>query len=220
MRPERRSVPGLADEIADLRAELDDDRSPRNVMRTAEAFWLLGRPESALELLRPLVREAPALVAPRILAAWCAEDAGHPEEARARLKEAAEIDPANPYAAHRVPAAAVAGPVPSAGPERASDDELQAERERAPDDELQAEPERAPDDELQAEPERALDAAQLREVPPSPLYSATLAEIFAKQGFQEKAIEIYRRLASQDPGRSDLASRIRALEEQAGGTEP
>jgi hypothetical protein len=81
-------------------------------------------------------------------------------------------------------------------------------------------PEPAPDAELEAEPERALDAAQLREVPPSPLYSVTLAEIFAKQGFQEKAIEIYRRLELQDPGRSDLAGRIRALEEQVGGTQP
>jgi tetratricopeptide (TPR) repeat protein len=205
MRPERRSVPGLANEIDDLRAALSADGSPRNVMRAAEALWLLDRPESALELLRPLVRESPALVAPRILLAWCAEDAGHP----------AELDPANPYARHEVPSPEPAA-IPAAIPEERAREASAPEPGIPP---AVAAPEE-PDDEMQAEPERALDAAQLREVPPSPLYSATLAEIFAKQGFQEKAIEIYRRLALQDPGRSDLAGRIRALEEQAGGTQP
>ncbi|HMB71412.1 MAG TPA: tetratricopeptide repeat protein [bacterium] len=241
MRPERRSVPGLADEIADLEASLSADRSPRNVMRTAEALWLLQRPESALKLLRPLVRESPALVSPRVLLVWCLEDAGHLEEARARLDEVAALDPANPYAQSppsvelpevelrevELPAAPEAEtPAPAAAVAVTDDEDRETQAPAEPDEELEPvrheepEPELAPDEELEAEPERALDLAQLREVPPGPLYSVTLAEIFAKQGFQEKAIEIYRRLESQDPGRSDLAGRIRALEEQVGGPQP
>jgi len=227
MRPERRSVPGLADEVADLEASLSADRSPRNVMRTAEALWLLERPESALEILRPLVRESPALVSPRVLLAWCLEDAGHPEEARARLAEVAELDPANPFVQVPPPAPVVDPELSPAVPEPAPvyEEVAPPEAEAPPESEPVPAPEPFQidvdaDEELLAEPERALDAAQLREVPPSPLYSVTLAEIFAKQGFQEKAIEIYRRLELQDPGRSDLAGRIRALEEQVGGSQP
>ena len=224
MRPERRSVPGLAEEIDDLEASLSADRSPRNVMRTAEALWLLERPESAADLLRPLVREAPALVAPRVLLAWCLEDAGHPEEAKARLGEVAELDPANPYAqlpsVAEPPAAALPAEPVASGAWLQEDEPAPVAAPKEDDSPPQRVWDVEPDEEEQAEPERALDAAQLREVPPSPLYSVTLAEIFAKQGFQEKAIEIYRRLAAQDPERTDLAGRIRALEEQVGGSQP
>lgn len=208
MRPERKSVPGLADVIDDLEGSLTADRSPRNVMRIAEALWLLEQPDRALDVLRPLVHESPELIAPRILLSWCADDAGLSEEAERERAQAAALDPANPYARP------TAAPAPSAA--EPPEPGIAAEAEPAP----VAVSLPGPDPELEAEPERALDAADLREVPPGPLYSATLAEIFAKQGFQEKAIEIYRRLALQDPARSDLHSRIRALEEQAGGTQP
>jgi hypothetical protein len=94
-----------------------------------------------------------------------------------------------------------------------------------PEPEIEAAPPSAPDagtpdeePERQAEPERALTEEELRDVPPEPLYSATLAEIFAKQGFEEKAIEIYRELQRAHPERVDVRQRIRALERQRDGT--
>ncbi|NNE42729.1 MAG: hypothetical protein HKN12_00845 [Gemmatimonadetes bacterium] len=156
-------------------------------MRVAEGLWLVGRPGEAIDILRPLTRGDQKLIAPRVLLAWCLEDDGREAEAEVCRRDVAALDPSNPYG--------VTGAVPDAAPD---DDDV-------------------PEDELQAEPERALSEAELRAVPPGPLYSATLAEIFAKQGFQEKAIEIYREIERADPDRPDVQQRIRSLEEQLEG---
>lgn len=202
MRPERRSVPGLAEKLPALEASLQPDASPRNVMRVAEGLWLLGRSDRAVDLLTPLVNGAPSLVAPRVLMSWCYEDAGKAAEARQVRRRIAELDPANPFGETEAEEPPVADPAPGKDSR-----------------EIVLEPDAAvPAGEAEAEPERSLTEAELKEVPPGPLYSATLAEIFAKQGFQEKAIEIYRRLEKLSPESDDVRSRIRALEEQAGGT--
>ncbi len=65
--------------------------------------------------------------------------------------------------------------------------------------------------ERQAEPEAALSHQELAEVPPSPLYSATLGEIFEGQGFEDKALEIYREIVRLHPDREDLRLRIDRL---------
>jgi tetratricopeptide (TPR) repeat protein len=57
-----------------------------------------------------------------------------------------------------------------------------------------------PGGEKEAEPEDALTEAEMREIPPSPLYSRTLGRIFENQGFEEKAREIYARVEELDPG--------------------
>jgi tetratricopeptide (TPR) repeat protein len=71
--------------------------------------------------------------------------------------------------------------------------------------------------ESQAEPARPLTREELAEIPPDPLYSATLAEIFAKQGFEEKAIQILQEVLRQHPDRSDLATRMAELERRLPG---
>jgi hypothetical protein len=77
-----------------------------------------------------------------------------------------------------------------------------------------AEPPATPtaDPEQEAEPERALTPEELADIPPSPLYSATLAEIFERQGFEEKAIEIYEEVVRTHPERVDLRERIAEIE--------
>jgi hypothetical protein len=72
--------------------------------------------------------------------------------------------------------------------------------------------------ERQAEPEAALTPEDLRAIPPFELMSATLGEIFERQGFDEKAIEIYREVVRRNPGREDLLARIAVLEGRAGGS--
>ena len=201
MRPERRAVPGLAEELPALEASLGEDPSPRNVMRVAEGLWLAGRPGEALEILKALVRGDQALIAPRVLLAWCLEDCGRDAEAEVCRREVALLDPSNPYG--------VSGGVP----DRGTSDGVAAASEggetaRAGDGY------QAPREEVEAEPERSLTEQELRAVPPGPLYSATLAEIFAKQGFQEKAIEIYREIEKADRDRPDVRERIQSLEEQ------
>jgi len=45
-----------------------------------------------------------------------------------------------------------------------------------------------------------------------PIYTRTLAELYIKQGFDEKALEVYRFLRRHEPDAEDLRTRIEALE--------
>ncbi len=179
MRPDPRPVPGLAEALPELQSRLEKDASPRNLVLVAEAFWLAGHPELALEALDPAIARNEGGVAIRLLAGWCYEDLGLPRDAEAAFEAVRKTDPANPYAAGD----------PHAVTERA------------------------------AEPERALSPEELSEVPPGPLYSATLAEIFEKQGFEGKALEIYREIVRLHPERDDLHQRIDELTQTDEGRE-
>jgi tetratricopeptide (TPR) repeat protein len=45
-----------------------------------------------------------------------------------------------------------------------------------------------------------------------PIRTATMAKIFAQQGYYDKAIDIYRRLLKKDPDRQDLAEALARTE--------
>ena len=194
MRPEPRPVPGLLDVLPVLESQTWADPSPRNVMGLADAYRLVGRPERAIEVLGPLLAEDATAISPRVLLSWCLEEAGRASEATVALQEVRELDPANPFTAPPEPSSAPPpeAPAPAAVPPARTEGEAQAE------------------------PERALTPEELARVPPGPLYSATLAEIFERQGFEEKAIEIYEQVVRLHPERSDLQERIARLQARVG----
>jgi tetratricopeptide (TPR) repeat protein len=171
MRPRLPPVPGLIEELPKLVESLEQDLSSRNVVRVAEALWRLGRPERAIELLEPLTSRDRGSIAPRVLLGWCYEDAGRGTDAGEAFALVHDLDPANPYARPRRPQGIAR--------------------------ELEPPPDRA--GEREAEPEEALTEEELREIPPGPLYSMTLGRIFEKQGFEEKAKEIYAEIQRRDP---------------------
>jgi len=193
MRPELRSIPGLTEQLSALEESLARDSAPRNVMRVAEAYWISGRARDAARLLEPLVHESPNAIAPRLLLGWCYEDCGLAEMSRKSIDIVRSLDPANRYLR---PPSVKAEPVPADG-------EVPRESTRG-------------DSEKDAEPEAALTVEELRQVPPSPLYSGTLGQIFESQGFEEKAIEIYREVVRLNPSREDLLARIEALQSRVG----
>jgi hypothetical protein len=54
-------------------------------------------------------------------------------------------------------------------------------------------------------------------MPPSPrFFTATMAELYARQGYLRKAAQIYRHLLQQEPGREDLDRRLQVIQEQIG----
>ena len=58
---------------------------------------------------------------------------------------------------------------------------------------------------------------------PAPVFvTATMAELYRAQGMPERALEIYRTLLEREPGRSDLAARVRELQatRQSGDVSP
>ena len=209
MRPEPRAVPGLPGALPELELSLLDDRSPRNVVRVAEAFWLAGEPRRSIRLLELLLVEERETIAARILLGWCYEAAERPADAARIWNELAHLDPENPFAGE--PADATAAE-PSA--QMLAEDEPLVGRTPPP---VALEPaagakEPPRDSEHEAEPEAELTAADMEHVPPAHLYSATLAEIFERQGFAEKALEIYREIVRRNPERQDLVARIEVLE--------
>src|SRR5215831_15904811 len=54
------------------------------------------------------------------------------------------------------------------------------------------------------------------------IYTETLARLYLKQGFGERALAIYRRLAQEQPGNHQLHERLHTLEQEliCGGGEP
>jgi tetratricopeptide (TPR) repeat protein len=182
MRPEPRIVPGLAEALPELLSSLERDGTLRNFLRVAEAHWLAGDPLTAISLLEPMAAGGKAGVAVHLLLGWCYEDAGMAGAAKESLAEAERLEPENRYARSEDTAADESGSEPESGPEI--------------------------DGETQAEPERELTPEELQEVPPEPLYSATLGQIFERQGFEEKALEIYREVVRVHPEREDLRQRI------------
>jgi hypothetical protein len=46
------------------------------------------------------------------------------------------------------------------------------------------------------------------------IYTETLARLYLKQGFAERALAIYRRLAQEQPGNAQLHERLHALEQE------
>ncbi|MDZ7780313.1 MAG: hypothetical protein U5R14_10340 [Gemmatimonadota bacterium] len=49
------------------------------------------------------------------------------------------------------------------------------------------------------------------------IYTRTLGELYAKQGFLDRAVEVFRQLRSENPEDGGLAARLAELEEQAAG---
>jgi predicted Zn-dependent protease len=194
MRPESGTVPDLLEALKRLEAEVWSDPSPRNVMGLADAYRLAGRPERAAEVLAPLLAEDTAAIAPRVLLAWCLDAAGRGQEAASARDTVRALDPANPFG--RAPGPSSPAGTPDSASRPAADGTRSGESE--------------------AEPERALTPEELARVPPGPLYSATLAEIFERQGFEEKALQIYEQVVRAHPERVDLSARIATLRDRRG----
>ncbi len=230
MRPEPRAVPGLPGALPDLEFSLLDDRSPRNVVRVAEAFWLAGEPKRAIRLLELLLSEHRETIAARILLGWCYEAAERPLDAERVWADIARLDPENPFAGQTIETETTeptgtdiedegegGEPLVGRAPPPVENEAAPRSEEVLPEEEADHEAPR--EAEHEAEPEAELTPADLQDVPPAHLYSATLAEIFERQGFAEKALEIYREIVRQHPERQDLVERIQVLE-AGGGEEP
>ena len=89
---------------------------------------------------------------------------------------------------------------------------------------LEPRPQMAPVPEEEA-PAPAEDEVTWRKTPPhedSPFVTRTMAELYAKQGYREAALDVYRQLALHHPDDKEIFDRIEALEKdaQAASAEP
>ena len=80
-----------------------------------------------------------------------------------------------------------------------------------------------PDDAAQEAPPRSRRISQQDETPtePEPIFTESMAETYARQGLNDQALHVYRRLLEQMPGDHRLKAKIRELESLVGaGSEP
>lgn len=119
--------------------------------------------------------------------------------------------------------------VPSAAAEGERDlDEPEAEESKEPDEMKPVEseagaPEEVVEEAEPAEPKEPAIAAGAPGTDPgeeaeagTEVYTRTMAELYARQGFQERAVEVYRHLVEERPDDADLRARLEELEARSG----
>lgn len=188
-----------------------------------------GRLDDAASELDRLLELDPANVVARVERAGVAVRRGDPDAAREDARRALEIEPGNEDAAgvlRELDGPSEEEPAPAfsveAGPAEEVFEEPVGELEGL---ELDGtpEPEGAsdPDEGAEpagAEPEEAAEtpAPATAAAPPGPgVYTRTLGELYARQGFPDRAVTVFERLLEESPGDPELEARLAELREAA-----
>jgi tetratricopeptide (TPR) repeat protein len=215
MTAEGSSLPdSLEHEIRTLRAQFWSARDPdgRAFAPLADAYRRQGELEEADSLLRDGLGRLPEFATGHLVAALVRRDQGRLDEAMTALNRVLELDPSNTRGL--VERAAVA----------ASLDERDAARE----DVARA---------LELEPSHSEAAALLRELEGEPaggteapasgrpggadqegdgaVYTRTMGDLYARQGFHDRAIEVYEHLVRERPDDEELARRLEEVKGEA-----
>lgn len=175
--------------VGALRRALEGGPSPRVYAPLAEAYRLTGRPGEAVSTAREGLRAFPGHLAIRLVLARSLADLGEEEEAQEAYRQILREDPGNVEAA----AYSVQG---QASPElegvgiRESPGTLSEELEHLA--------------ELFGDPYERRDG----ERHPDGIATLTLAEIYARQGLAEKAIEICEAMLEKNPDNEQVSAKL------------
>jgi len=163
----------------------------------------------ALAVLREGLHRLPDSASAHVVAAWTHEDRGDLAAAEAAWFRVLDLDAGNAGAVERL------GRLLQATG-RAEEAEQFRSRLRALEGETPFAPVVGVDDPSDEAPECNVGPAVVEggtELLPS---TRTLAELFARQGFRERAIEVYVRLAAERPDDSDVRARLEELRLEGG----
>ncbi|MFH1503017.1 MAG: tetratricopeptide repeat protein [Candidatus Eisenbacteria bacterium] len=178
-----------------LEDECADGASPRAYAPLAEAYRLEGRTDEALRVAREGAGAFPSHLGIRLVLARTLTDAGDRDGASKEYRFVLERDPANLEAAVLIGAPGGSGDAGDAGGSGPADEP--AERAGAS---LSAELEHLA--ELFAAPAGPRDSA------PDAIATLTLAEIYARQGLADKAVEVCEAILRRDPDDAEAARRL------------
>ena len=224
----------LAAEISKYEARLASEPRSRVFAQLADAYRKAGRLDEAIRSCRSGLRDHPTYASARMVLGRALVEKGQLREAEKELGIVLELSPGN-VVAHRLlgDLAAAQGKRDEARERYETvlqltplDREIQEALARLK-QEVPAPPPAAPGPpvpppseitaaatQTDAEPEHpriSLEGAPEDQAIPSPtlgLATETLADLYAKQGFGERAVEIYRELVRQDPARADLQQKL------------
>jgi len=180
--------------------------APAPAAEVAAPVPVMAAPPPMPEPVPPPVTPEPVAVAPDLVAAAPEPVAAAPEPVAAAPEPHAAPSPP--------PAVFVATPEPPPEPPAAAAKTVEVPWSAPPPRRVAAPPAPAlPAPPAPApEPERAQAPAPAPDSASGELTSATLAELYFKQGFPEKAIEVYRQLVAREPDNDRLRRRIAELE--------
>ena len=209
----------LSEKVVLLRSKQDEKSMA--VPEPEPAF----EPAPVLEIVREAAEPEPVKQEPAIAAEEKPEEPETIEPVKEETTVAPEPIPFPEVLAEALPEAEPAKP---AEPENKPEEEKPAIKEEASEtpepvpagtkeeniiSEMKEEPVKAEEPEVKVKAEEKQAAAEENDKPAEA--TVTLAEIYAQQGFYEKAIEVYRELISADPGNDDYKARMDELLEKA-----
>jgi tetratricopeptide (TPR) repeat protein len=228
----------LAAEIAKYEARLASEPRSRVFAQLADAYRKAGRLDEAIRSCRSGLRDHPTYASARMVLGRALVEKGQLQEAEKELGIVLELSPGN-VVAHRLlgDLAAAQGKRDEARERYETvlqltplDREVQEALARLK-QEVPAPPRAAPGPpvpppseitaaatQTDGEPEQpriSSEGAPENQAVPSPtlgLATETLADLYAKQGFGDRAVEIYRELLRQDPARADLRQKLEQLQ--------
>ncbi len=177
-----------------LEAECASVASPRPFAPLAEAYRLAGRPDDALRVSTKGLEAFPDHIAIRLVLARALMDAGQPGAAHEQYRRVLERDPGNQEAEASL-----------------GDDEAEA----TPPDDAEPVSDGGPpsepgtlSSELQHLSDLFAEPAGSREAPPDSISTLTLAEIYARQGATDRAIEVCEAILRRNPDHREAAARL------------
>lgn len=189
----------LSGAVVELEREMKDEPSARFFAPLAEAYRLQGRLEDAIRVAETGLLSNPDHIAIRLVLARALTDCCRDEEARKAYDEVARLDPDN------AEARAFTGLIEAPGAQGEGD------RGDASSDELTLKEPIS----LSAELAHLSELFSERRCCPEPLAqdpdeiaTLTLAEIYARQGLPDKAVEVCERILARDPDDEEAARRL------------
>lgn len=231
----------LDQEIRTLRAHYWSARDPegRGFAPLAEAYRLQGEIEEAASLIQDGLERLPGFVAGYLIGSRIARDRGDLLGGRALLDRALELDPENVVArferaalvleeGDREGALGDLRTVLDLDPTHQDAIRLLAEIESGSRLEERDEPAAdipLPASELSPAAEVSEPSEGAEEGPDRSLLTRTMGDLYAAQGFLDRALDVYRELSAADPDDEELQSRIAELSvrvetDRAGGGSP
>ena len=179
----------LNESVNDLERALEKGPSPRVYAPLAEAYRITGRPQDAVRIARDGLEAFPRHLAIRLVLARSLADLGDEEAAAETYREILRDDPQNVEAGAYAPSPEPT-PVPGDVPEPTRVGTLSEELEHLA--------------ELFSAPSECLAVDR----PPEGIATLTLAEIYARQGLAEKAVEICETILEKHPGDERVTTRL------------
>lgn len=208
-----------ASEIQELQRKLEASPDSLVFVSLADAYRRQGNLKQALEVCRKGLERNPTAAGGRVVLGRVLKEQGKGDEAEAQFRKALDQDPDNLMARSQLGALLL-----ESGRHQAAIDEFQKVLTLNPDDEavqqlLKEAIEKAAGEAPKPKAPPAAAVKETRSKAKEPTATLTLAELYAKQGHYDKAVEVFQELLAADPQNLLLRQKLAEAVEKQGASE-